>query len=190
MADTVPTVVDNAAQCRFELHADGQIAVLEYVLAGDHIRLVHTEVPAGLRHRGYAEALARAGLDHARANGLKAVPLCPFVRAFLKRHPEYEPVLDREACKEAAFQAWKTEGLYHVVFDGLWKCGRCGMLIQPRQAHYHNEPGAAKARRTARRARTRCGARRRQAREDRRGSRPPGCTRNRRRRRPGPSALR
>ena len=94
MADTVPTVVDNAANNRFELHADGQVAVLEYTLAGDHIRLVHTEVPAGLQHRGYAEALARAGLEYARTNHLKVVPICPFVRAFLKRHLEYEPVLD------------------------------------------------------------------------------------------------
>jgi uncharacterized protein len=94
MAESEPTVVNNAASSRFELHADGQTAVLEYVLAGNRLRLMHTEVPPELRGRKYAEVLARAGLEHARSNNLKVVPFCPFVRAFLQRHPEYEPLLD------------------------------------------------------------------------------------------------
>ena len=55
---------------------------------------MHTEVPPELRGRHLAETLARAGLEHARANKLKVVPFCPFVRAFLQRHPEFESVLD------------------------------------------------------------------------------------------------
>ena len=94
MADPVPAVVNNTAASRFELTADGHTAVLEYVLAGSRLRLMHTEVPPELRGRKYGEVLARAGLEHARANDLKVVPFCPFVRAFLQRHPEYEPVLD------------------------------------------------------------------------------------------------
>jgi uncharacterized protein len=94
MADPAPQVVNNAAQSRFELTADGHTAVLEYVLAGNRLRLMHTEVPPELRGRKYAEVLARAGLEHARANNLKVVPFCPFVRAFLQRHPEYDAVLD------------------------------------------------------------------------------------------------
>jgi hypothetical protein len=92
--DPAPTVVNNAAGSRFELHADGHTAVLEYVQAGDRLRLMHTEVPPELRGRRYAEVLARAGLEHARGNHLKVVPFCPFVRAFLQRHPEYASVLD------------------------------------------------------------------------------------------------
>ena len=94
MDDAAPQVVNNAAGSRFELTVEGRTAVLEYVLAGSRLRLMHTEVPPELRGRKYAEVLVRAGLEHARRENLKVVPLCPFVRAFLGRHPEYEPVLD------------------------------------------------------------------------------------------------
>ena len=94
MADPAPTVVNNAAAGRFELTAEGHTAVLEYNVAGNRLRLMHTEVPPELRGRKYAEVLARAGLDWARDHGLRVVPFCPFVRAFLQRHPEYESVLD------------------------------------------------------------------------------------------------
>ena len=94
MADARPAVVNNTESSRFELHTDGHVAVLEYVLAGNRLRLMHTEVPPELRGRKLGDALARAGLDYARDNNLKVVPFCPFVRAFLQRHPEYESVLD------------------------------------------------------------------------------------------------
>ena len=94
MGDPTPAAVNNEAANRFELTAEGQTAVLEYVLAGDRLRLMHTEVPVALRGRKYGDLLARAGLDYARGHELKVVPFCPFVRAFLQRHPEYESVLD------------------------------------------------------------------------------------------------
>jgi uncharacterized protein len=94
MPDPAPQVVNNAAASRFELTAEGHTAVLEYVLAGSRLRLMHTEVPPELRGRKYAEVLARAGLEFARTGNLKVVPFCPFVRAFLQRHPEYASVLD------------------------------------------------------------------------------------------------
>ncbi|HXY20137.1 MAG TPA: GNAT family N-acetyltransferase [Gemmatimonadales bacterium] len=94
MSDAPPAVVNNAESSRFELHFDGHVAVLEYVLAGNRLRLMHTEVPPELRGRRLGDVLARAGLEHARANSLKVVPFCPFVRAFLARHREYDAVLD------------------------------------------------------------------------------------------------
>ena len=84
-----PTVVDNHAQRRFELHVDGEMSVLTYRIAGDRIRLLHTEVPASQRGRGYADMLARAALERAQRDHMRVVALCPFVRAFLERHPEY-----------------------------------------------------------------------------------------------------
>jgi len=94
MPDPAPAVVNNTAASRFELGTEGHTAFLEYAVAGKRIRLIHTEVPAALRGRRYAEVLARAGLDYARANDLRVVPFCPFVRAFLQRHKEYESTLD------------------------------------------------------------------------------------------------
>jgi predicted GNAT family acetyltransferase len=82
-------IADNAAKSRFETTVDGETASLLYRLAGDTITLVHTEVPVALGGRGIGGELARAALDSARARGLKVVPTCPFVRAYIARHPEY-----------------------------------------------------------------------------------------------------
>ena len=84
------SVVDNPDRGRFEAEVDGGTAVLEYLLDGDVMALTHTEVPEASRGRGVADALATAVLDHAEARGLRVRPLCPFVTAFLRRHPEYQ----------------------------------------------------------------------------------------------------
>jgi len=94
MAEPAPAVVNNTTKSRFEVTVEGHTAVLDYVLAGNRLRLIHTEVPPELRGRKLADLLARAGLEHARRENLKVVPFCPFVRAFLEKHPEYEAVLD------------------------------------------------------------------------------------------------
>jgi len=93
MERTQPPVIDNQAERRFELHADGDLSVLTYRISGDRIRLIHTEVPRQLRGRGYAEMLARAALERASRDHLRVVALCPFVRAFLARHPEYDTLV-------------------------------------------------------------------------------------------------
>ncbi|HEU4325413.1 MAG TPA: GNAT family N-acetyltransferase [Roseiflexaceae bacterium] len=87
------TVVNNADEGRFETVVAGQLAVAEYVLAPGQIVFTHTEVPESLRGRGVANQLARAALDHARDAGLQVVPRCPFIRAYIQRHPEYQPLV-------------------------------------------------------------------------------------------------
>jgi predicted GNAT family acetyltransferase len=82
-------VVDNAAAHRFEIHTDEGLAVLQYALADGRLQLMHTEVPEALEGHGYGGALARFALESARSRRLGVVPLCPFVRAYLERHPEY-----------------------------------------------------------------------------------------------------
>jgi len=82
-------VVHNEAGSRFELDLGGEIAVLEYRRTGDSMFFTHTGVPPQFEGRGYGGQLARAGLDYARASGLKIVPLCSFIAAFIRRNPEY-----------------------------------------------------------------------------------------------------
>jgi hypothetical protein len=53
------------------------------------LSLVHTEVPAELEGHGIGGRLAKAGLEFARQENLKVVPSCPFVAAYIRRHPEY-----------------------------------------------------------------------------------------------------
>ena len=81
-------VRDNRAASRFELPVDGHIAFLEYERRPHSIVLKHTEVPESLRGRGIGAVLAKAALEMARAEGLRPVVHCPFVKAYLEKHPE------------------------------------------------------------------------------------------------------
>lgn len=74
---------------RFEVQLDGHTAELTYQRVGEKIIFTHTGVPPALEGRGVGGALARAGLEYARAEELVVRPLCPFVAAYIARHPEY-----------------------------------------------------------------------------------------------------
>ena len=70
-------------------------AELTYTLpAPGVIDLQHTAVPEGARGHGVAEALARAAFDYARAQKLRVIPTCPFVRSWLRHHPEERDLID------------------------------------------------------------------------------------------------
>ena len=86
MADA--RVTRNDAESRYELSVDGYLAQLVYRERGDHLELVHTEVPDELGGQGIAGKLARFALDDARERGLTVVPYCPFVRSWLEKHPD------------------------------------------------------------------------------------------------------
>ena len=84
---------DNAAQSRFELDVEGDIAFAAYRKADGQLIIFHTEVPIGLRGRGIGSRLVRGVLDQARGRGLKVVPQCSFVAAFIGDNPEYRDLL-------------------------------------------------------------------------------------------------
>jgi len=86
-------VRNNTALNRFELEVDGQLAVAYYRMTPGVITFVHTEVPQALSGRGVATKLIRGALEMVRAQGLKVVPQCPFVSAFMGKHPEYNDLL-------------------------------------------------------------------------------------------------
>jgi uncharacterized protein len=79
----------------FELERDGQVATLQYSIAGRVLALLHSEIPEALRGGGVASTLARTALDWARANHMKIDVVCPFVAAFLETHPEYSDLILR-----------------------------------------------------------------------------------------------
>ncbi len=82
-------IADATAAQRYEAHLDGELAgVLEYIVKRGRIALVHTEVAPTHEGRGIASQLARFALDDARRRGLRVIPICPYVRAYLERHPE------------------------------------------------------------------------------------------------------
>lgn len=80
----------NALMQRFELVADGKMAVLEYLDQGNNVLIfTHTFVPPELRGRNIAALLTKFALDDARAQGKKVVPQCSYVAAYIGRNKEY-----------------------------------------------------------------------------------------------------
>jgi len=78
---------------RFECELQGMLCVIDYRIEGDRILLPSVRVPQALEGRGIAAALTRAALDWAREQSLTVVPICPYVAAWLRRHPDYSDVL-------------------------------------------------------------------------------------------------
>jgi uncharacterized protein len=81
-------VTDNSAQTRFELRIGDALAELIYRRRADRLVLVHTEVPEELGGRGIGGRLVQAALARAAEEDLTVVPLCPFARSWLERHPD------------------------------------------------------------------------------------------------------
>lgn len=93
---TARSVRNNDEAGRFEVDLDGDLAVSNYIIRGRTIYFTHTEVPGAMEGRGIGNLLAHAALDYARANGFRVVPRCKFIAAFIKRHPEYQDLLDSD----------------------------------------------------------------------------------------------
>jgi len=82
-------VSDHAEQHRFEITVDGERAGLAYYrLDGESIVFTHTEVDPAFEGKGVGSRLANGALTQAGERGLRIVPQCPFIAAYLKRHPE------------------------------------------------------------------------------------------------------
>jgi predicted GNAT family acetyltransferase len=90
------TVRDRPEELRYEIEEDGEVAGFIAYRRGDGvITMVHTDVDPKWEGRGVGSELVRGALDDVRARGLKVRPLCPFVAAFITRHPEYDDVVER-----------------------------------------------------------------------------------------------
>jgi predicted GNAT family acetyltransferase len=83
------TVIQNAAENRFEAWIDGHLAKLDYMETGDTIVMTHVGVPIEFRGQGLAAAITRAGLEYARSKSLRVIPMCSYVAAYIRRNPQY-----------------------------------------------------------------------------------------------------
>ena len=89
-------VTNNTGNQQFEVHMDDEVAVLIYRFYKDDIALMHTEVPQKLEGKGIASALAKYAFEWAKEHKKKVMVYCPFVAAFLKRHHEYNVLIDKK----------------------------------------------------------------------------------------------
>jgi predicted GNAT family acetyltransferase len=80
-------VSNNSAQSRYELKIDGKVAAqAQYRVEGDKVRFTHTEVDPDREGQGLGSKLAAYALDDVRSRGLKAIPQCKFIAAYIARH--------------------------------------------------------------------------------------------------------
>jgi predicted GNAT family acetyltransferase len=86
-------IINNKAHQRYELEVDGHLATEHYRLDGNVITFEHTDVPKELGGKGVGSKLIRGALDSVRADSLKVVPQCPFVKAFIDKNPDYQDLL-------------------------------------------------------------------------------------------------
>ena len=87
---------DGGSKGRYRLVIDGVQAEMTYSRAGPALIIIdHTEVPAALRGRKVGERLVRKAIEDARREGVSIIPLCPFAKAQIDRHPEWQDVLRR-----------------------------------------------------------------------------------------------
>jgi uncharacterized protein len=92
-AGTMTDVVNNRAHHRFELTFEGHLAATYYAISDNVITFIHTEVPPELGGKGIGSKLVKGALDQVRADGLKVIAQCPFVKAYIEKHPEYADLL-------------------------------------------------------------------------------------------------
>ena len=94
MADSVQVNVEHQpARNRFAAEVGGSLAVVEYMKVGNTLIFTHTEVPETLEGQGIGGQLAKAALEYVRNNHMSAAPLCPFVKGYIERHPEYKDLV-------------------------------------------------------------------------------------------------
>jgi hypothetical protein len=86
-------VTNNEAACQYELSIGQGTALAAYRVEGDTISFTHTEVPEEMEGQGIGARLVAGALEDVRARGMKAAPLCSFVRHYMETHEDVQDLL-------------------------------------------------------------------------------------------------
>lgn len=86
-------LINNQSANQYEFRVNNHLARIEYIHKLDKIFLTHTEVPSPLEGQGLGSSLVKAVLEDIDQKELTLVPLCPFVAAYIKRHPEWKKLV-------------------------------------------------------------------------------------------------
>lgn len=95
MADEL-LVTNNKADHRFEVRLGDETAFAEYVIHNGSMVLPHTVVPDAFSGKGVASRLAVTALGYAREHGLTVKPSCPFMAAYIAKHPEWQDLVHKD----------------------------------------------------------------------------------------------
>jgi predicted GNAT family acetyltransferase len=91
-----PEIINNEEQQQFEYRAGDELATLIYKFYKKDIAFMHTNVPDSLAGKGVASALAEYAFAYAKKINKKVMVYCPFVAAYLRKHPELKDQLDKQ----------------------------------------------------------------------------------------------
>ncbi len=86
-------VKDNKEKERFEIDLDGKTALIDYSEQNGVVAMTHTEVPPEFEGKGVGSQLVKGALEIVKNDGKRVRPLCTFVAAYIKRHPEYQSLV-------------------------------------------------------------------------------------------------
>jgi len=89
-------IINNEKRRRFETEIDGEFAYVDYRFYKGDIALMHTFVPEFARGRRISSNLAKFALEYVKEQKLKLMVYCPFIAKYIKLHPEYEPLIDKQ----------------------------------------------------------------------------------------------
>lgn len=89
-------LIDNEERHQYEFHIEKYTPVIEYIKSTNgEIFLTHTEVPTALSGQGIGSQMVEKALEDIERQQLRLVPLCPFVAAYIHKHPEWKRIVLR-----------------------------------------------------------------------------------------------
>lgn len=88
-----PEVIHEKENERFVIYTEGNEVYVEYTMTDTEINLYHTYTHPALRGKGLAAQVARAALEFAKENNLRAIPTCSYVQSFIAKNDEYKELL-------------------------------------------------------------------------------------------------
>ena len=89
-------VIDNKEARRFEAEVDGHWAIIEYSVLPNILSLNHVEVEKTLEGKGVATEMAEKVLLQIELRGLKVIPVCPFIKKYIQKHPEWKSIIAKD----------------------------------------------------------------------------------------------
>lgn len=89
-------LIKNDSKKRFEIEVNGHFAYIDYREMGSQIILVHTEAEPELAGTGAAAAVVEKALNYIEENIKKLLPFCPYVFAYIQKHPEWKRIVDEK----------------------------------------------------------------------------------------------
>ena len=89
-------VTHNQADHTFEAWIDGYLSKLDYIQDGKNFVITHVGVYPEHRGQGIAGKIVEAGLEYAKQNSLRVIPMCSYAAAYIRRNPQYLELTEQE----------------------------------------------------------------------------------------------